>query len=382
MKTNLARSLCTLSTLLALILPAAAAEDASAKTRAVMRDVFDAIAYLLPLSLRGNQGATPDEALVNAKLDVLTASAKALADHAGDKDREFGLLARSFEHGTQDIRRAFDTRYPAFASYALMDLTQHCAACHSRLPDQHENVFGQRLMARMNVDGLAREELAQLYVATRQFDHALEVYEKVLLDRGEDPIDLDLAGVLVEYMRVSIGVRQDFARPRQFLKQFLGRPDLPFYLRQRLQAWDKRMAALGPDLAATPSLALGRRIFASATAETPAPEGRERVIDDVVAASVLRRYLQDQPRAPATERAEAYYLLGVIVLRTTGSRPLVPEMELLFEAAIRTAPNGQFARTAYALLEEYGFVNQQHLARTGTDPAFIDMPALRRLIGI
>ncbi len=365
----------------ALVCAGAPGARADEGTRAIMGEVFDTIAYLLPLSVREpDPAAGGDAELLERKLQVLADASKALAAHGGGGESEFGLLARSFERGVADIRSAFDSHYPAFAYFALMDLTQHCAACHARLPDARNFDFGQRLMARMDVDALDPEDLAQLYVATRQFDRARDVLENLLLSPEQDPVDLDLAGTLVEYLNVSISVAQDLARPRALLAKLAARPDMPYYMQRRLAAWQAAIDEVGGALVAAPDLATARRLFDSATGLTVAPGGRERTVHDLVAASILRRWEEANREAPAAERAEAYYLLGAIALRTTELKPAVPEMELLFEAAIRADPKGPFAAPSYALLEEYGFINDQHLARGTEGGSLLDMAALRKLV--
>ncbi|MCC7411698.1 MAG: hypothetical protein IT495_08705 [Gammaproteobacteria bacterium] len=350
-------------------------------TRAIMDDVFDAIAYLLPLSLRESEGEVQrDEELLRRKLDVLSRSAATLEKHTGKHEAELALLARSFDRSIEDIRQAFDSRYPAFSYYAVMNLTEHCAACHARLPDERDNAFGQRLMARMDVDALAPADLAQIYVATRQFDAAAGTWERVLLDPDVTALDSDLAGTLIDYLAVCIGVLQDVERPRALLARFVARPDVPLYLHDRVDVWQRALTGLAPALTGPATLAGARTVFDAGTALTLAPAGRERAVHDLVAASLLRRFLAATPGAAAEARAEAYFLLGIIAMRTTELKPSVPEMELLFEAAIRAAPKGPHAHRAYALLEEYGFVGDVHLGRPNTETPLLDMAALRALI--
>lgn len=75
-----------------------------------------------------------------------------------------------------------------------MKMTQHCVACYSQLQSSPRNEFSQRLLRRVNTDIFDSTELAQLYVATRQFDAALSAFEHKLLAPSEDAIDLDRAG--------------------------------------------------------------------------------------------------------------------------------------------------------------------------------------------
>ena len=69
--------------------------------------------------------------------------------------------------------------------------------------------------------------MAQLYIATRQFDAALKILERKLLDAGQDAIDLDIAGIPIEYLSIALGVAADPQAADALLKSFARRPDAP-----------------------------------------------------------------------------------------------------------------------------------------------------------
>lgn len=360
---------------------AAAADTGDAATREVMHKVFDAIAYLLPLSVRdAEQASSWDRELIDAKLATLGEASDALVAHAKVKDEEFRYLARSFDETTREIVESFRETWPSYAYFSLMELTQHCVACHSRLPSEAQAAFGQRLMSRVDPADFDASELAQLYVATRQFDAAEKVLERKLLSPKEDAIDLDNAGVLLDYLDLALVVRHDTARAQALLEKFAARPDVPHYLADRITAWQASLAALAPVLKGEPALDRARELFETADGLTRAPRGRERAIHDLIAASLLQRYIASQAGARGEDVAEAYYMLGIIALRTTEPKYSVPEMEGLFASAIRAAPKGPHAREAYDLLEEFGYWRDLHLARAGDDSSIIDMNALRKLV--
>lgn len=365
--------------LVTLVAPPAAAEQ----TGVIMRDVYDAIAYLLPRSLRGpDDGSAWDSELIEQKLDVLSAASGALVAHAGEEDVEFRLLARSFDRMVQDATTAFREQWPDYAYYSLMELTDHCVSCHSRLPADSQVLFGQRLMARMDADDLTPRAKAALYVATRQFDAALGVLERHLLDPALDPIEAEYRGLMIPYLRTAISVDGAWPRVRRFLAAYGERDDLPHFLARRLQYWDAALARHAPTLAEPATLEGGFAAFDAATAATLAPGNRLRAVDDFVAARLLRAWLRAYPEAAAADRAEAFYRLAIIALRTNEPEPAVPEMEMLLVACIEAEPGTERARTAYALLEEYGYVHEEHLARQLESRMVIDMAALRQAAGL
>ena len=71
---------------------------------------------------------------------------------------------------------------------------------------------------------------------------------------------------------------------------------------------------------------------------------------------------------------------GIVALRTTEPEPAVPEMEILLAASIEADRKGPLAAEALALLEEYGYVHEEHLARQLKSRVLIDVGALRALV--
>ena len=363
--------------MLGLFMQSAAAEQ----TASIMHKVYDAIAYLLPLSVRDADLKTEwDKELIEEKLQVLTAASGTLVKHADEEDAEFRLLARSFDRLVQDVNVSFRAQWPDYAYYSLMELTDHCVACHSRLPSQSQDLFGQRLMARVKADNIEPESRSLLFIATRQFDAALALFEQQLADPSIDPIEADYRGIMLRYLRLAISTGGSNERVIKFIDTYAARPDLPYYLAHRLQHWRAALTTLAPSMDAAPDLASARRIFDQATALTLAPNNRLRAVEDLVAARIMRTYLQAHPKASATERGEIYYKLGVVALRTSEPEPAVPELEMLMAAAIQSDPHGPYAKDAYGILEEYGYVQDEHLAKQTESRVMIDMAALKKQV--
>ena len=354
---------------------------AAEQTASIMHKVYDAIAYLLPLSVRNADLKTEwDQELIEEKLKVLTAASSTLVKHADKEDAEFRLLARSFDRLVQDVGVSFRAQWPDYAYYSLMELTDHCVACHSRLPSPSQDLFGQRLMARMNADNIEPESRTLLYIATRQFDAALGLFEQQLADPSLDPIEADYRGIMLRYLRLAISTGGSNERVVKFIDTYASRKDLPYYLTHRLAHWRTALTTLTPNMDAAPDLARARQIFDQATALTLAPNNRLRAVEDLVAARIMRSYLQAHPKASAAERGEIYYKLGVIALRTSEPEPAVPELEMLMAASIQSDAHGRYAKDAYGILEEYGYVHDEHLAKQTESRVMIDMAALKKQV--
>jgi hypothetical protein len=101
-----------------------AGAESRSETATIMRDVLDAIAYLLPLRVHDQLSSTTwDMELVDANLTTLRQSAGALSAHAAKRPPECGFLARSFDDPVHEIDRSFKGAWPSYANFSLPELT-------------------------------------------------------------------------------------------------------------------------------------------------------------------------------------------------------------------------------------------------------------------
>src|SRR5690606_2518987 len=117
------------------VMLAASAPSSAQSTAETMRDVYGALADMLPVAL-DQQAFESREGIerMGGALDVLEHAASDLASHGGEASAEFTGLARSFESNIALLRQSLDMeRYYEF-NYLVLDLTHNCASCHARLP--------------------------------------------------------------------------------------------------------------------------------------------------------------------------------------------------------------------------------------------------------
>jgi len=339
-----------------------AAAESKAQPRSAMHEIFEAIAVLLPASLDEHAFEDPlrrDE--ITKQLRVLEGSVGQLEEHASNQDAGFRYLSRSLSRDVADFTWQFEHGQLDAARYQLIGVTQNCVACHSRLPRARDFPMADELVERAEISSLDRVERARLKVAVRRFDGALADWEAYFADRSVLPERFDVAGDLVEYLTVAIRVESDPDRARRGLAIVAARPDVPAYLRRHIEAWTASLVRLRDEVKAKPSLARARRLVQQANDQSIFPAGRERLVYDLVASSVLHRTIAAAPENDPS-LSEAFYLLGVIEARSVDSW-WVPQTELHLEAAIRADPRGPYAAKAYAMLEEYVVMGYGGLSR-------------------
>ena len=331
---------------------AAADADEANRLRETMHQVFEALSQLLPVSLSDQRFQSPAEKpKIEAWLTTLAAAAGDVERHTGARDPGFGQISRSLTRDVAEIRQRYALGRYAEAQFYVSQLTENCVACHSRLPKARDFPIAQKLTSDPGVQALEPRARARLFVATRQFDQALALWEARFADRSIPPSELDLDGELTSYLVVCIRVQRDFARPRAALEKLAKRPDVPRYLALDLTAWIAQLGELAGSGKAEPKLKVARAQLDRGRALSEFPADRVALVYDLSASSELHRLIA-RHQSTKSELAEAYYLLGAIDARLDQGS-WISETEQHLESSIRTDPSGPFADKAYAVLEEY-----------------------------
>lgn len=318
-------------------------------TRATMRDIFESIRVLLPLSVRTDAFAAPENrATVERALVALEQNADALAAHARSDDPARRHLGGSLSTDAGQALLLYRSEQFEEAAFQVQQTTENCVACHTKLRGAGNTPVARHFVDKSALRGLPLAERARLEVATRLFDEAAASYEKLLaspkLHAG------DLVGPLGDYLTLMVRVENDYERARKTLDRFARRPDLWRHLRSDVEQWSRALRVLEPYRELAPDLASARALIDRARQLQTVPADRGGWIHYLVASSLLQRFLALPPDSPR-DAAEAYYLLGLCETHI-GDRQWVSQADLYLESAIRLAPKEPFAAEAYVLLEE------------------------------
>jgi hypothetical protein len=317
-----------------------------------MRHIFQALTTVFPLSLNEQQFQDPAQRQrILEALRALSHHAGQLATHGQDVPPYLDFLRRSLASETQKILQRYEQEQYQAAQFALHQLTEHCFACHSKLPYPRRFALGQQFLEAIPLASLPLKERARLAVATRQFKTALEIYETLFQSPAIEAGNIGLMGAFEDYLKIVLRVDNDFMRAFLTLETFRRRPDVPYYLTEYTGSWVDALKELQNVEAPDEVLPYARTLIREAQGRNRFPADRLGLVHFVVASSHLQRYVEASTvQGPVL--AEAYYLLGVA--ESYMSRSLwISETEFFLETAIRLAPKSVHARKAYAFLEQY-----------------------------
>jgi tetratricopeptide (TPR) repeat protein len=325
-------------------------EEPDPEAETLMVEIVQALRVVIPLSLNGARFGDPaNRATLVGALDNLAGNAKRLEAHGSSGELGFAYLSESLARDSLDIRKRFAEGRVDEAQFLLRHLTETCATCHSRLPDDRKHALGKYLTEDQAIAALPREERVQFEIATHQFDRALATYESLFSDPNTSIAELDLSGDLENYLELCLRVQGDPDRAISNLEGLASRRDLPSRLQPHVETWIDALRSLG-DASDGDAIELARELV-KPVLEDSQVSGKSELVRLIAASGLLHRYAASTTE-PAERVGEAYYLLGVIESRI-GRSFWVSQTEFFLETAIRMGPKQRYADAAFALLEEF-----------------------------
>lgn len=341
---------------------ASSQETMDTSTRSAMRGVFVTLSKVYGYSV--DPAAFEDPAnreKIQSALKALVGNTAEVQEHTSGLDVSFEYLKSSLAFDANEALTRFDAGQYVGSRWMLSKITENCMTCHSKLPSGQAARFTEQFLQETNVKALDPLIRAELALATRQFDLALDEYEAILADPLTNPRSIWITGTLENYVRVACGVREDRERAVRTLSQFAAREDAPGSAQGILREWIRALGDFDLSRDEGRELAAARGLIREAQASVRFPKDRSRQVAFIQAAALLHRYLQTEPDSDA-DVAEALYLLGVAESFISRSY-WISETDYLLEQAIRRAPSSAVAKEAYEFLEEYLLSDRANTAR-------------------
>lgn len=347
MKSSISRT-AALATLIICGLSAKGAAEGDGAVTAAMHHNFEALMRLQPLvsdpeAFRDD--SNKDE--IEKHLASLRQTGQALPALVERKKPDLKAMARVFSDYMTSAESNFKSGYRDYARAQVRAATGFCMACHTRSQGMQPFAGGEELIAKAR---LTDAQKAEYFAATRQYDKALEYYERAVTSGASDEMGLrDLTQAVRAYLSIAVRVKQDPALADAFLQKvakvrsaadFFG-GDLGKW-RKDLAQWkaEKKSAAVKPGAL----MAQARRLVASARKSQEYPADHSADILYLRATNALHGAMEAEPRGKF--KAEAFHLLGISYGALND--PLLWDLGSLYlEACVREVPHTPLARKCF-----------------------------------
>jgi hypothetical protein len=296
------------------------------------------------------------------------------------------LISFSLENLEGDLKRsyqAFELDHLEYSRTVAKSSINNCFRCHSVTTASSNAQWDLQNVSQLQLNPV---EKADLLVATRKYDLALQHMEQILSSQEyvtNHPFDFE--SILRRYLALVTRIQKDPARALNEIDRISAYPELPHYLHEQVRGW--RISLINwihedKTIAKTEGKGKSKKQKRKHK-EAPPLEQAKKEMDR---AGQLQQFPQDHAgdveylRATVSlheslkknlkpqDEAEAYYLLGRAyeVLDELGSWNL---HEAYFEACVKKAPHTGWSKMCYARYEES--VLQGYSGSSGTHiPAY------------
>lgn len=311
--------------------------------------------------------------------DVIAATLKDWSEHAHKITPKMGeqllgddpLVAFSLQNLESDLKRsyqAFELSQLEYSRSVAKSSLNHCFRCHSLTQIGSTAHWELQNISQLN---LSPTERADLLVASRKYDQALQYMEQLIgSDEFVQTHPFDYEAILRRYLALIIRAENNPSRALLEMDKVASRPDLPHYILEQVQGWRVSLQGWIREGKKNPHkmspVAHAQEHINEASRLQQFPQDHAGDVEYLRATALLHDSLKKHLK-PA-EEAQALYLLGRAyeVLDELGSWNL---HETYFESCVRKAPKTSFAKLCYARLEASVF--QGYSGSSGTHiPAY------------
>ncbi len=332
--------------------PSSKAASWPGQMQGMAEDVKELLPYLYDKQAYGNPN---NKQIIQKRLQALGEAAHKVNAQTGKPFLGDELLIEySLNNLKDDLHRAkvsFENGQLEYSRSVAKASMGHCFRCHSVGTPGASAAWDLDTVQKLN---LAPLEKADLLVATRKFDRALE-YMEGTLNSPEflKAYAFDFEALLRRYLALIIRVENAPQRAMAELDKILGRGDIPHYIAQQAQGWRRSLKVwvgekkYAPKNAADLLVQVERR-FKRAESIQSYDKDHAGDVEYLRATSLLHQNMKLLKKPEEQARALFYLGKAYEVLDELGSWNL---HESYYEACMFKSPKSETAKRCYSRLE-------------------------------
>jgi hypothetical protein len=310
-------------------------------------------------------------------------NAKTLADRAHDlskkgispdADPTIKILSGLFQDEAQRAFWALKSGNRSYAKGILNHVSSYCIGCHTR---NGSGPSFSSLPLEPKAKDLYPIEQGRFYAATRQYDRALDLFQKIVNDPSapiERPLEWEQA---VRYgLAISVRVTKDPDQARALVERVIGSKKAPFFLKQDALQWKESIVKWKEELPRRALTEEGLRaesmqLIAEARGLQKYPMDHAADVLYLRATAVIHELLQKFPDGRYSQ--DALFMAGLCydVLRPLGLEDI---HEIYYEACIKKTPHTPTSENCYRRYEQSTFEGY-----TGSSGTFLPEDVKKKL---
>ena len=246
---------------------------------------------------------------------------------------------RQLNNDMQLAYRSFESGKVEFANDMLRQSLNTCFQCHTRA-----NVGPEFKNLKLNLSGLRMTPLekADVHVALRQYDEALEILKSEIVSPAsyyERPFVIEKA--LEKYLALMVRVKKNYPQAITTLDRFNDRDSLPVYLTDKAKAWRKSLVYWNNKTLNKKDL---NKLMTRSEKLQDEVSYQAGFVENLIASNLLHELISQSKNA--TQKAKYYHQLGEIYesLIDLGFWSLP---ESYYEACVKEVPKTAMAKKCF-----------------------------------
>jgi hypothetical protein len=286
--------------------------------------------------------AANELSLITKELEKATATKGAEKDlHL--QDPLFAVLAKGLAEDSVTIKQLLPTKDRSYAQHLLRTSTSYCTTCHTRAQSQTSFKFP---VFPDSLKSLSVLERMKLYIAARQFDIALQIFDAYLITQEIEkiePLELERSAKLA--LAVAIRVENTPDHALSITKKLASAKNATPAFKRDVAAWESGLKKIrSATMSAASELEQAKVLLANAEKPGSLESSHENDIAVLRASALLHSFIGSNSRN--SQVAEALFLLGKSYEKME-SLGFWSTGEIYFEACIRKSPHTSLARQCF-----------------------------------
>ena len=347
------------------------AKDA-ADIKPLMRQNFNALFELQELAADPRKFADPKNAkIIRERVEQLAGTSHILPEALGEGKPGQAGIGDVLAQYLSDLRDHLDRGSPDYLRNRIRTATGFCFECHTSLSNAR-NV--QDIEKRLEKADFAQASKAEFYAATRQFDKAVEAYDKLLSRGGGTIAGPDVSEVVRHALSLSVRVKRDPSLTLRYLAKAEDLKESSPAFRGLVTTWKKDVEAwkkekdLPPQASPEKWLSLAGDLVRKAGGLNKFPADHRGDVSYLRAINAVHEAFSQ--KVSIAQKVNGFLLLGEAY--GTLDDPLLWALDdYYYEACIKASPHSKTSWKCYDRLSKdvtFGFTGS-----SGTD-----MPAEER----